>query len=77
MNMNMSIVLVSMLLYLAIDSYITTPTKSALILKYSINILINLIIGIINYFEHDWVFFSINIGCIILVLTTIIKLMKE
>ena len=70
-------ILLAILLYLAIDSYMSDQTPTDLIFKHLIFILVNLILCGINYFEHDWSFFTINISCIILILKSIFNLTKK
>lgn len=70
-------ILLAILLYLAIDSYRSGQTQTNLIFKHLIVLLINLILCAINYFVHDWSFFTINISCIILVLISIFNLTKK
>ena len=70
-------ILLAILLYLAIDSYMSDQTSTDLIFKHLIFILVNLILCGINYSEHDWGFFIMNISCIILLLASISNLMKK
>lgn len=70
-------ILLAILLYLVIDSYRSGQTQTNLIFKHLIVLLINLILCVINYFVHDWSFFTINISCIILVLISIFNLTKK
>lgn len=76
-NATISFFVICLLIYAIINSYKSTPTKTSLIISYSICILGNLIMGIIHYLENDLTFFFINIGCIILLLTTVVDLLKK
>jgi hypothetical protein len=70
-------ILLAILLYLAIDNYSSVQTQKDLIIKHLIFLSINLTLCGINYFEHDWGFFTVNISCIILLLKSISNLMKK